>query len=136
VTKFSSESRERSSFCRQPPGPNLKQLMPNGGKSTPPRQLRIGLLVDSTIVSKYVHDFTQWSQAHERIEITHLFVLLPERNERKVLSPPAFLHPLGSTPLAAFLFKAIIKIEKPFLLKNRRHYNHLQQFDLRHSSPI
>ena len=96
-------------------------------------KLQLGLVLDSTFVSKYGLEFVKWARAQDRLELSHVLVLPPQQ----VASPPESAHfrPLSmksysGSQIAKLLFRLVFGIEKLLLLKNRRHYNHLQTFDL------
>lgn len=38
------------------------------------KKLRVGLIVDSHEVSKYVYDIAAWGKAHDTVDVTHVFV--------------------------------------------------------------
>lgn len=103
--------------------------MKTAKRATP--TFRIGLLVDSLLVSKYVIEFVKRCQMNEQLEISHLLLLSAKTPEL----PPAQADP--SSPksqkgsfISEVFFGAIIGIEKLFLLRNKRHFDHLKQFDI------
>jgi hypothetical protein len=89
-------------------------------------KFRIGLVVDSALVSKYVFEFVKWSQAHERLEISHVLVVSPK--SKAAGWHTGSLH--NTSALSRLLFKLVIRIERLLLLKNKRYHDHLQGFDL------
>ena len=101
-------------------------------KTTRPK-LRIGVILDSIVVSKYIFEFVKWSQVQEQLELSNLF-LLPPRQEVEIsrfqqLSRASKLNRAPSI-ISKLFFRLIIGIEKLLLLKNRRHRDHLQKVDL------
>jgi hypothetical protein len=95
-------------------------------------KFRLGLLLDSPLASKYVIEFIKRSQSHDKMEIAHLLF-----HPSEPIEGTARLHPLlpstdrrARSPISDLFFRLIIGIERLFLLKNHRHYDHLQQFDL------
>jgi hypothetical protein len=100
------------------------------------RQLRVGLLVDSTNVSKYVYDFAKWAQAQSNIRITHLILHQPTGRRSNALNRfvnstrrLGLCRTIGNI-LAKVLFVLILKIERVRINKYRRHADHLDEFDL------
>jgi hypothetical protein len=96
-------------------------------------KLRLGLLLDSTRVSKYVLQFVKWTQTQDQLEITCLLLHPPKQNPEP-FGLADFVQPLkGSrrdSTLAKLLFRFIIGLEKILLRKAQRFSNHLQKFDL------
>ena len=102
----------------------------------PPEHLkpkfRLGLLLDTPRASKYVVEFVRRSQSHGEMEIPYLLYLPSE-----AIVPPARLldispqtRPRLRSYFSQLFFRLIIGIERLLLLKNQRHYDHLQKFDL------
>jgi hypothetical protein len=92
-------------------------------------ELRIGLLLDDLLVSKYVHEFVKWSRAHSKLQISR-FILLPplqQRNGDHRLQPS---HGNRSGIISNLFFRLIRQVEKILLVKNKRHFDHLSKFDL------
>ena len=77
-------------------------------------KLRLGLLLDSTRVSKYVLQFVQWTQTQDGLEITYLLLHPPKQNPEP-FGLADFVQPLkGSrrdSTLAKLLFRFIIGLE-------------------------
>jgi len=48
--------------------------MTEAGKEYSQNKLRIALLVDSKIDSKYVYELAEWAQTQNDLEITHLLI--------------------------------------------------------------
>jgi hypothetical protein len=94
-------------------------------------QFRMGLVLDDAVASKSVHDFVQWAQAHERLQITHLILTSAKRSAGMDVSAfhPSLNNELPSV-FAKFLFRIVVAIERLFLLKNERYHNHLHTFEL------
>jgi hypothetical protein len=96
-------------------------------RATP--KLRIGLIVDSLLVSKYTFEFVKRCLSNERLEVSHLLL----RSAKSVRPPRAAADPASPSagPIISNLFFAIIiGIEKLFLLRNDRHFDHLKKFDI------
>jgi hypothetical protein len=96
-------------------------------------KLRIGLLLDSAVISKYILKLMKLAQSHEQLEISHVF--LPPPNERA--TRPRLQNSVGPSetarnpsPTSSHLFRLVVALEKLLLLKNKRHFDHLQQFDI------
>ena len=47
--------------------------------------LKIGLIVDSEIVSKYVFDLAKWGQQQEKLKITHLIIQKKNENSGNII---------------------------------------------------
>lgn len=94
-------------------------------------KFQLGLLLDSPLASKYVVEFVERSQSHEGLEISHLFILSPKptaEHPRLPYSPLSMKTTCSA--ISDLFFRLIVGIERLFLLKNERHHNHLQKFDL------
>ena len=96
-------------------------------------KFRLGVLLDSTLVSKYILEFVTWAQSQEHLEISCALVL--PSNEKVVpfgfQSFPQDAKTNDATSAVSKIFYSfIIGIERLFLLKNLRHYQHMQKFDL------
>ncbi len=100
--------------------------------------LRIGLLVDSAYVSKYVYDLVNWARANNsRVAITHL-ILLPTYTGRLEYLVNRFRASTGSIGIlrtlykfASYgLFKLIMLVERRFLKSHERHKDHFATFDI------
>jgi hypothetical protein len=87
-------------------------------------QIRIGLLLDSPIVSKYVRDFVAWVQSHERLNIVAVLLIARHQNDSA-----------GSRSCRKNLFKLVVAIERILLRKNRRHCDHFSGFDISNILP-
>ncbi len=96
------------------------------------KKLNIGLIVDSTMTSKYLYDLASWSQKQENLEVSLLIVQKTQLSSSGKLkrgidslkknSIPFFLDQIGHSLL--------VKIEQLFLKRNKIHKNHLEQFNL------
>ena len=97
--------------------------------------LRIGLLVDTTNVSKYVYAFAEWAQARQNIvSVTHLILHAPNQS---IPAKSSMLHKLRSirrdgiyVTTCEAIFKIILTVERFLLRRNKRHQDHLHTFDL------
>jgi hypothetical protein len=106
-------------------GPTSSQDTTTDEMVTNPRssktKLKIGLIVDRKICSKYVYDLAHWGQANDRLEISHLIV--PD-------APPI----PEKTRLGQFarriLWHLIRRIEVDRLKWDRCYGDHLKEYDL------
>jgi len=94
------------------------------------RKLRIGLLVDSTSGSKYVHDFVRWANAQEGVSVSHLVVHAAPRGRldkfRTAAQRDGFYFALSE-----LAFKAWTRVEDLLLRRFfRRYQNHATQYEL------
>jgi hypothetical protein len=94
-------------------------------------RLRIGLLVDSPSVSKYVHELTEWAQSQDCLVVSHLIV-------QGVRRPPggriarifALWRRLGFARVIRELsFKLVTDLEARILQRSKVHHDHLRSFD-------
>jgi hypothetical protein len=101
--------------------------------------LRIGLLVDSLHVSKYVFDFVKWANARTNlVAITHLVIHARPEGPRKLLLLRKLITSLTRIGLletcrkvlSTFSFYIILKIEARLLRRNSRYKDHLDTFDI------
>ena len=77
------------------------------------------MLLDSPRITKYAVDFVKRVQSHDALELSCVFLIEPDKIGKS-----------SRSPVANLLLNFILAIERIFLLKNRRHNNHLQMFDL------
>lgn len=95
--------------------------------------LKVGLLADSEIASKYVFDLASWGQNQEKLKITHLItqktaalstnIFKKMLSKIKIIGTIQFLRIIG--------FRIIQKIEFYKLKKNKIHNNHLKKYNLK-----
>ena len=108
------------------PSPNLPGKTP----------LRIGLLVDQLTVSKYVYDFTQWALSQTNITVTELILHAGSEDVSKHQASflSQLIYSVKSAGLASVLAQAafllVIKFERAVIRRNKRHAEHLLEFDL------
>lgn len=95
-------------------------------------RLRVGVLVDDPLVSKYVLQFLRQCQERSDFEVTHIMVARPGDRSKKSGHPA--ISDKGFA-VARFLFRLIVLIERVLLLKNKQHHDHLQRFDVRNAFP-
>lgn len=98
--------------------------------------LRIGLLVDELVVSKYVYDFAQWAQSQTNIVVADVILYAGAESgsehrsgflSRKIRS----IKNNGlSSALADSAFLLVKKFERALIKRNKRHAEHLLEFDL------
>ncbi len=100
--------------------------------------LRIGVLVDSPFVSKYVHDIVTWANAHEAIDLDCLIV--PGRDDSAgsthdegVLSAVRRQLVAGQwrAVVARIAFRALTSVESLLLRRSPRYALHGARFDIR-----
>jgi hypothetical protein len=98
--------------------------------------LRIALLVDSPIASKYVYAFTQWAQSHRDIIVTHLVVHPPPKVVSKFgasLLQKLFYTTRRSgrcSAIAELAFLIVMSFERILIKLRKRHSDHQSPFDL------
>src|ERR1700674_3634057 len=95
-------------------------------------KLKVGLIVDSEFVSKYVSELAEWGQTQNDLLISHLLIQRAE-NPR----PGTIENRIRSSEKKRFLnlirqisFALITKVEN-FRMRGDKHYkNHLKLFNL------
>jgi hypothetical protein len=92
-------------------------------RATP--KLRLGILLDSNFVSKYIVDFIHWSRSHTHLELVEILIARPR--EGTSTSSPTYNV---ASSLGRLFFNFTVVIERLFLLKNKTHYDHLRKLDL------
>ena len=95
------------------------------------KTLKLGLLVDSPFVSKYVYELGQWASHQKDIQITHLIVHegSSEKNLlQKFLS--SLLHKGLNHSFSQAAFFILHKIESLMLKRDKIHQDHLRMYDL------
>jgi len=99
--------------------------------------LRVGLLVDSLMVSQYVYDFAQWAQSRHNIILTHVILhATPETSSGPRLA--RFLRNLIHTPSGKGLYlrpsklalRIVDSFERAIIKRNKRHFCHLHKIDI------
>ena len=97
---------------------------------TPP--IRISLLVDSTITSKYVYDLCDWAVKSNVIQIDHIIIQeKPMLNLSRVNKLYQIFRKRGwEEMLAEVTFSLLVKFEMKLLKRYTSHADHLDQFDL------
>ena len=88
------------------------------------KKLYLGLVLESSRVSKYVVQFVTRCQQTEGLEISNIFLL-----------GSGSVRDTASKTISHFCFKAIIALEKLLLLKNRHHCDHPQSYDISAALP-
>ena len=99
----------------------------------PKPKLQLGLVLDSTFVSKYGLEFVKWAQAQNQLELSHVFILPSQQAAPSLKSEnfrPSPIKSASGSLIAKLFFTLVFGVEKLLLLKNKRHYNHLETFDL------
>ncbi|HZO11480.1 MAG TPA: hypothetical protein VFB48_05130, partial [Nitrososphaeraceae archaeon] len=110
---------------------HLRYKMTNADNHNMHNKLRIALLVDSNMDSKYVYDLAEWGQGQNDLEVTHLLIQnLPSNNSKipkviLLLKKRGFIYTLRAVGLGL--------IEKAETLGIRRFEafkNHMKKYDL------
>lgn len=96
--------------------------------------LRIGLLVDSTVSSKYVYELTTWAQEQTELEISHLVIHHnPSRSSRLRRALTLWRERGPYDILGRMAWTLLVMIER-FVLRHRAiHRDHFEAFDLSHT---
>src|SRR5262245_18106491 len=94
--------------------------------------LRIGLLVDSVLVSPYVYDFVEWARSHKNIVITHLILHpRPESRFRLVRFLQRSIHSINTNRpyfhLSEWALRLVERLEEAIIQSDKHHSRHLQQ---------
>lgn len=101
-----------------------------------PEPLRIGLLVDGLVVSKYVYDFVQWAQSQPNVVVADviLYTGLESGSEPRSGFLSRTIHSMKNNGLSSALadsaFLLVRKFERAVIKRNKRHAEHLLEFDL------
>lgn len=103
---------------------------PTGGSSG--AQLRVGIIVDSPLASKYVHELAAWAHGRSDICISHLIVQgHPVAQKGRLAKLIGLFRRLGvGKALAALSFRLLTDLESLVLRRGKLHADHLQSFDL------
>ncbi len=99
-------------------------------------KLKVGLIVDSNIVSKYVYEIAYWLKTQEDIEFSHLIIQnIPEENLSISLFVKKFLKHIIDKRLKSIFQKItwdlITSLEKIKLQASHKHSNHFSNRDIR-----
>ena len=94
-------------------------------------KLKIGLIVDSRTVSKYVYELMEWANSEPNIEISHLIIQnisKPNQTASELSKAIRYLKNKGfGNFLQAIIWRVITKVENRKLKKNSHYADHLQQ---------
>jgi hypothetical protein len=95
-------------------------------------QLRIGLLLDSLIVSKSVYELCEWSRQQNSVCISHQILFYPRNQcEGRLQKTRRMLRQNGiQYAISQAFFSSIVALEKMLLRRIARYKNHLRSFDL------
>jgi hypothetical protein len=105
--------------------------MKHAEKQHTDNKLRIALLVDSNIDSKYVFELAEWGQNQNDLEITHLVIQNIPSNESKTHKAFFILKKKGFFYLMQAVGFALIEKVESLGLKNINTYkNHIDMYDL------
>ena len=94
-------------------------------------KLRIALLVDSKIDSKYVYELAEWGQSQKELEVTHLLIQNVPSDQSKtrraffLIKKKRFLHLMRAAG-----FTLIEKVESLGLKHLEAFKNHVNKYDL------
>lgn len=109
-----------------------KNMATESGSSAE-RKMAIGLIVNSSISSKYLYELSKWGQLQDNLLITHLIIQNTPNTHNSTINKAfsyfkknGFLHTLGK-----LFFVLITKFEHLVLLQSKRHKDHLTQFNLK-----
>jgi len=96
------------------------------------QKLKIALIVDSNISSKYVHDLACWAKKQGNLEVSSLIIQKKKcYSSGKLKSTIIFLRKTGVKTLLEKIGHAfLVKIEKLLLKRNQIHKNHFNKCDL------
>jgi hypothetical protein len=98
--------------------------------------LKIGLIVESDIVSTYVDELLQWSRQQDNLTVAQvIFRGVTKQAEAAGKSPVLPLHARLSSQIRKLAFKAITKAEHAMLARTPLHKNHLQTCRLKKEIP-
>src|SRR5262249_1915089 len=94
--------------------------------------LRVGLIVDSPLASKYVHELAAWAHGRSDIRISHLIVQgRPAVRTGKLTKLIGLVRRLGIRKAVAQLsFRLLTDLESLVLRRGKLHADHLRSFDL------
>jgi len=95
-------------------------------------KLRVALIVDSKIASKYVYELAEWGQNQYDLEITHLLIQnIPSNKQSRIYRGFYLLKKKGFFHLAQYVGFALIKKVECLPIKYSSTYkNHLAKYDL------
>ena len=96
------------------------------------QKLKIALIVDSNISSKYVHDLACWAKKQGNLEVSSLIIQKKKcYSSGKLKSTIIFLRKTGVTTLLDKIGHSfLVKIEKLLLKRNQIHKNHFNKYNL------
>lgn len=96
------------------------------------RKLKVGIILDSTIGSKYIYNLAKWGSSHDKLTISHLIVQGGPRASRNIIKNGYIsLANLKFSTLPRRACFSILKSLEHLLLKNtERHKDHGKMFDL------
>ena len=95
-------------------------------------KLKIALIVDSKITSKYVYELAEWGQNQNDLEVSHLVIQsLPSKKQSKIHKAFFLLKQNSLLNLAQLVgFALIEKIESQLLKYSNTYKNHLNKYNL------
>src|SRR4051794_30265867 len=96
-------------------------------------KLRLAILNDSVMMSKYVHDIISWAETHPQIELCHL-ILHPAGQHRNTQNIKAFCRSVSAHGLyfavSKAAFKTMAALENMALKLHPQHADHNKLCDL------
>ena len=106
--------------------------MSDTGQQNTYNKLKIALIVDSTITSKYVYELAEWGQSQNDLEISHLVIQsLPSNKQSEIQKEFFSLKKNGLLYLTRLVGFSIIEKVESLLLKHTNKYKyHLDKYDL------
>ena len=94
------------------------------------KPLKVGLLVNSTLSGKYVHELAVWAKDRTDIEISHLLVHARPGDSNRGRLRKVLLEQGPYVLLSKILFRLIVSVEALLLKRTALHADHYQTFDL------
>jgi hypothetical protein len=98
----------------------------------PSAPLRVGLIVDSPLASKYVHELAAWAHSRGDVCISHLIVQgHPAAQKSRLAKLIGLVRRLGMRKAVRQLsFRQLTALESLVLRRSNLHADHLRSFDL------
>jgi len=95
-------------------------------------KLKIALIVDSKIASKYVYELAEWGQNQNDLDVTHLLIQnIPSNKQSKIHKAFLLLKKKGFLHLAQLVgFTLIKKVESLPLKYTNTYKHHFTKYDL------
>ena len=108
--------------------------MTNADNHNTHNKLRIALLVDSNMDSKYVYDLAEWGQRQNDLEVTHLLIQNLPANNSKIHKVVLLLKKRGFIYTSRAVGLGLIeKVETLGIRRVKAFENHMNKYDLSNS---